>query len=72
MNTLLSENKISKKKIAIFTSCDGGSPNGAYSKMEKLLMDNRIIGKINFVNPGPQDNANIRKRVKDWINSIID
>ncbi|MFW2488642.1 flavodoxin family protein [Clostridium chromiireducens] len=72
MNTLLSENRISKKKIAFFTSCDGGSPNRAYSKMEKLLVDNHIIGKINFVNPEPQDIDNIRKRVKEWINSIID
>lgn len=70
MNTFLSENKISKKRIALFTSCDGGSPSGAYNKMEKLLPDNRILGKINFVNPEPGDIHNIRKRVKIWIDEI--
>ena len=70
LRTFFSKVNLKSKKIALFC-CHSGGMRKTLDNMEKALIGNRIIGKIDFVRPLVNDKERNESRAKDWANKII-
>ncbi|MCT4542993.1 MAG: flavodoxin [Vallitalea sp.] len=71
INTFLTDNKITNKKIALFCCHAGGGSGKVFEKMRENLKGNSIIGEIEFKNPLKVDKINSINILKKWLNDIL-
>ncbi|EJO5348757.1 flavodoxin [Clostridium botulinum] len=69
INTFISENEIKGKNIAFFACHAGGGAKKCFNKLEDILKDNTILGKIDLVDS--EGEREKRDKVKQWISSIV-
>lgn len=71
LNTFFSKVKLSGKKIALFC-CHAGMKGKTLEKMEKSLAGNKILGKIDFIEPLKHQNEKEKnlQRLKTWLESV--
>ena len=69
--TFFSSISLKGKKIALFC-CHGGGKGKTLDKMKDQLLDNEIIGEIDFFEPLTQNKEGNVKRAKKWAQQIIE
>jgi len=65
--TLLKENTIKNKSIALFVCHAGGGANKCFQNMKNALPDNRFIGEIDFNDPLKKGAEESTKRAEEWV-----
>lgn len=70
LNTFLFESKMTDKKIALFC-CHGGAKSKTLENMEKKLIGNKIVGKIDFKEPLKNNPEECAAKAKEWAIEII-
>ena len=70
INTFLSGARLTDKKIALFFS-HGGAMGKTLENMEKGLVGNKIVGKIDFMEPLKNNSEECGEKTKKWAIEII-
>lgn len=67
VNTFISNFGATGKKLAFFACHAGGGAEKCFEKMEKALKNNKVVGKIEFVNPTADVKAEVKTQIKNWL-----
>jgi len=70
LNTFFSQNPLLNKKIALFC-CHGGVKGPIFRKMKEALIDNQILGEIDFQEPLKNKFAKNIEKAKQWAENLI-
>jgi flavodoxin len=70
VNTFISNAHLQGKKLAFFACHSGGGAVKCFDKMEKLLKNNAVTGKIDFKDPSADKAAEIAAAIKEWLASF--
>ena len=70
VNTLLTECKITGKKLMLFACHAGGGADKCFRKMKERLSGNDIVGMIDFNNPTEENEADITRQIRAWLSSM--
>ena len=71
LNTFFSDHPLSGKKIALFC-CHGGGKGKIFNKMRNSVLNNHVIGEIDFKEPKSKDTENNCIKAKIWAQNMID
>lgn len=59
-------NKLIDKKLYFYATHGGGGAEQCFSKLEKLLEGNSIVGKMDFVEPIKKQGNELEKKINDF------
>ena len=69
--SFLDQTEIKGKKVALFC-CHGGQPGQAMEKLKTAVgSGNTITGEIDFHNPAKSRTEELKKKVDDWVSTLI-
>lgn len=70
VNTFISSNIITSKKVAFFACNAGGGAKKCFDKLKTLFINNSVIGSIDFVQPAKQNKEKVKEEIKAWLKKI--
>lgn len=66
INTFLSENPFSGKKVCLLV-CNGGNLRNTWANFEKALAGNTIVSKLDLVYPIKNGIEDAKKKANEWV-----
>lgn len=70
IKTFISENDLSKKKIAVYACHSGGGAAKCFDKLKKELPDSSVISTLELVEPGSRQKDESIQKIKEFCDSI--
>ena len=71
INTFISGNQFSGKKIALFCTSGSGNTKALGKMKEQLEKENTIIGELEFANPLKKNKEESLKKLGEWLGNIL-
>lgn len=70
VNTLLAKYPFSGKKTALFACNAGGGAKKCFERLKKRLVNNKVIGEIEFIDPSTEKANEVDGQLKNWISAL--
>jgi flavodoxin len=71
LKTFFSLAKLHNKRIAIFC-CHGGGKGKTLANMKNELINNEIVGEIDFMEPRERSSESCAQKAREWAKNIIE
>ena len=66
LRTFIQENKLRRKKVALFASCSGGPAEKCFAQLKKETGDCTVVSTLRLVDPLKSTEAEIDKIITDF------
>ncbi len=70
IRTFFSQVKLKGKKIALFTTSEGGAGK-TFNNMKEKLSGNEFIGELDLTAKGPEEQQKNANKAKDWAKQVL-
>jgi len=70
IQTFISENSLTDKKIALFSCHDGGGPKKCFQQLTSKLSSSEIIAYLDLINPNKAKAEETNQKIETFISTI--
>ena len=70
LNTFVTQNKFSDKKVALFACNAGGGAEKCFTKLKEALPGNHFVGEVDFIDPLKNGKEESSEKAVQWAKSL--